>query len=189
MNIKILVSLIFLCFIPASYAWIDSDKDGVPDKKDACPDTPVGVVVLANGCQDVSELTSVNSLEQQDLFQDNQEQDLYLSQASSLPIYFDFARTEVLTTQLPTIKKALPVLLKSKAILLVGHTDNVGSEQSNLSLSLQRALSVKKVLVEQFDFEVSAITVLGKGSFEPVTSNTTAEQRQLNRRVEFKVKK
>ncbi len=185
--IRVLVLLIFLCFIPASFAWVDTDKDGVPDKKDACPGTPLGVVVLANGCQEVTELTSASNLNQQTA--SAQSQGVYLSQEPPLLIYFDFARAEVLATQLPTIKKALPVLQESKGLILVGHTDNVGPEQTNLSLSLRRALAVKKVLIEQYNFEASAITVLGKGSLEPVTNNTTTEQRQLNRRVEFKVKK
>ncbi|EKT4486007.1 hypothetical protein [Shewanella algae] len=34
----------------AVLAWEDSDGDGVPDAKDACPDTPAQVAVSANGC-------------------------------------------------------------------------------------------------------------------------------------------
>ncbi|MBR9727299.1 OmpA family protein [Shewanella intestini] len=45
----------FLCCLLSFHAfaaWPDSDNDGVPDKKDACADTPTGVTVMANGCQD-----------------------------------------------------------------------------------------------------------------------------------------
>ncbi|MCC4832620.1 OmpA family protein [Shewanella sp. 1_MG-2023] len=175
---KILVLFVCLSFISSSYAWVDTDRDGVPDKKDACPDTPLGVLVLANGCQDVTELAIANNPIEQNS-----------AQNSSLKVYFDFAQANVLPTQLAAIKQMIPILQKGKGLLLVGHTDDIGSEQTNLNLSLQRAESVKKVLVDEFAFEPSSLAVQGKGSLEPVADNKTAQQRQLNRRVEFKVEK
>ena len=186
MFFKVLLLLVCICVSLPCFAWEDTDKDGVPDKKDACPETPMGVVVLANGCQEISDLIPESELQNLDL---QLNQISHVSSEQLLKIYFDFARADVLTTQFPTIEKMLPFLRESQNILLVGHTDNVGSEQTNLNLSLQRALSVKKVLVNQFAFEPSSLTVLGKGSVEPAVVNNTAQQRQLNRRVEFIVKK
>ncbi|WP_299569637.1 OmpA family protein [uncultured Shewanella sp.] len=186
MFFKLLLLLVCTCLSLPSFAWEDTDKDGVPDKKDACPETPMGVVVLANGCQEISDLIPKSELQNLDM---QQNKISHVSSKQGLKIYFDFGHEDVLTTQLPTIEKMLPLLRESQNILLVGHTDNVGSEQINLNLSLQRALSVKKVLVNQFDFEPSGLAVLGKGSLEPAVENNTAQQRQLNRRVEFVVKK
>lgn len=68
-------------------------------------------------------------------------------------------------------------------IVIEGHTDDVGSDESNLLLSQRRAESVKRYLVNQ-GVNSRMISASGKGEDYPVTSNSTAEGRQKNRRVE-----
>jgi outer membrane protein OmpA-like peptidoglycan-associated protein len=65
-----------------------------------------------------------------------------------------------------------------------GHTDNVGSDAFNQTLSEQRAQSVRQYLVDQ-GLDAGTITAQGFGKTMPVADNSTAEGRQKNRRVEI----
>lgn len=67
-----------------------------------------------------------------------------------------------------------------------GHTDSVGSDEFNQSLSEQRAGSVRDFLADQ-GVSASSITAKGFGKTQPVASNDTADGRQRNRRVEIVV--
>lgn len=68
-------------------------------------------------------------------------------------------------------------------VRVVGHTDNVGSEAYNRQLSVDRALSVSRILI-RYGVSSSRITYSGRGMNEPITSNSTAAGRATNRRVE-----
>jgi len=65
-----------------------------------------------------------------------------------------------------------------------GHTDNVGSDSLNQSLSERRADAVKSHLVGREGISSTRLTAVGKGESSPVADNTSAEGRQQNRRVE-----
>ena len=67
-----------------------------------------------------------------------------------------------------------------------GHTDSVGSDAYNQSLSERRAESVRAYLVEQ-RIAPQSITTKGFGEEQPVATNDTAAGRQRNRRVELVV--
>ena len=69
-------------------------------------------------------------------------------------------------------------------IKIDGHTDNVGKEASNQTLSDNRAASVKAYLVGN-GVDESRITSVGHGEDEPVADNKTAAGRAKNRRVEM----
>jgi len=71
-------------------------------------------------------------------------------------------------------------------IVIHGHTDNVGSEEDNLKLSLKRATSIKKFLVSK-GIDPSRIHTIGKGELDPLDSNDHKEGRANNRRVEIKL--
>lgn len=68
---------------------------------------------------------------------------------------------------------------------VIGYTDSIGSEESNNKLSLARAKSVKKYLVDT-GIAADRITVRGEGSANPVGDNKTIEGRAQNRRVEIR---
>lgn len=68
-------------------------------------------------------------------------------------------------------------------IEVVGHTDDVGDEASNLTLSRQRAAAVEDALTAQLPAGTYEIQSEGRGEIEPLVPNTSAENRQLNRRV------
>ncbi len=68
-----------------------------------------------------------------------------------------------------------------------GHTDATGSERYNQKLSERRAASVADYLIEQ-GVPATSITVWGFGETRPRASNETADGRQLNRRVEIRIR-
>ncbi len=65
-----------------------------------------------------------------------------------------------------------------------GHTDSVGGDEYNQTLSEQRGASVRDYLTQQ-GMAGSSVTTKGLGKTQPVASNDTAEGRQQNRRVEL----
>ncbi len=99
-------------------------------------------------------------------------------------------------TGLSTIRKesfaALDELveaLKSKTTLVIeiaGHTDDVGSPESNQKLSASRASAVREYLIKH-GIEAKRVTAKGYGETQPVASNDTPESRQQNRRTEVRI--
>ena len=69
-------------------------------------------------------------------------------------------------------------------IILVGHTDSVGSLESNTNLSRQRALSVAERLTNEYGANTAQIEAAGAGYLSPIASNLTEDGRAANRRVE-----
>ncbi|GAB4490244.1 MAG: hypothetical protein OHK0019_08790 [Saprospiraceae bacterium] len=65
---------------------------------------------------------------------------------------------------------------------VVGHTDNVGTDEENMKLGLARARTVARTLTEN-GIAASRIQTSSKGESEPVADNSTDEGRQKNRRV------
>jgi outer membrane protein OmpA-like peptidoglycan-associated protein len=71
-----------------------------------------------------------------------------------------------------------------RKVLIEGHTDNVGSEDSNQQLSQRRARSVQSALTQR-GVAGDQIMAVGKGESSPIASNDDAAGRQANRRVEL----
>ena len=69
-------------------------------------------------------------------------------------------------------------------VLILGHTDSVGSETLNQRISEERANATKDYLIAR-GVAFERITAQGRGEREPVADNTSAEGRALNRRVEL----
>lgn len=69
-------------------------------------------------------------------------------------------------------------------VLVLGHTDNTGTNEYNLTLSRQRASSVDSYLITR-EVAGSRLTTQGYGETDPIADNITAEGRELNRRVEI----
>jgi chemotaxis protein MotB len=74
-------------------------------------------------------------------------------------------------------------------IQVVGHTDNSspGSKKflDNWNYSSLQAATVVRSLVNDYDMNASQLSVIGKGEFEPRTSNSTKDGKAMNRRIEF----
>jgi outer membrane protein OmpA-like peptidoglycan-associated protein len=71
-------------------------------------------------------------------------------------------------------------------LLLVGHTDNTGSDSYNLDLSRRRAAAVASYLISQ-GVPNARISTSGRGETEPIAPNDTEADRQKNRRVEVAI--
>ncbi len=78
---------------------------------------------------------------------------------------------------------------KDYDVLIEGNTDNVPISKTNIrnnwDLSALRASSVVQVLQDDFGVDPSRLTAGGRGEYNPVATNDTAEGRQLNRRTQI----
>lgn len=81
---------------------------------------------------------------------------------------------------------ALKNLPAQRRIQLIGHTDNLGSRDTNLALAEARAEAVKAYLAGR-GVAAAALETSGAGPDQPLVSNATAEGRARNRRIEFRV--
>lgn len=103
-------------------------------------------------------------------------------------IFFNTASYELLPTSNAELEK-LVKLLKANATLRIelgGHTDNVGADVANLTLSDQRAQAVRDFVIAQ-GIDAARITAKGYGETKPTATNDTEEGRAQNRRTEVTV--
>jgi len=115
---------------------------------------------------------------------------VYESKTIAAEALFDFNKSSLK----PEGKAAIHDLdedIKSKGaqvidINVIGHTDSVGPEAYNETLSIKRATSVKEFMVSE-GVDAGIIDVSGEGERNPVASNDTKEGRAQNRRVEIQV--
>ncbi len=101
-------------------------------------------------------------------------------------ILFDFDKSDV-KAEYYAILAEVGALMRNNPqskVILVGHTDNIGTREYNLKLSHRRAASVRNYLVEKESIDASRITLSGFGFDDPVSTNDTPEGRALNRRVQ-----
>ncbi|MGH8442558.1 MAG: OmpA family protein [Nevskiaceae bacterium] len=106
-----------------------------------------------------------------------------------LRLGFTFARADVPQTVRARLDAVIVVLNGDRSVAqidIIGHTDSVGAERYNQSLSERRADSVKAYLVKH-GVDESRIRVAGYGEAKPRATNDTVEGRRLNRRVEIRV--
>ena len=146
---------------------LDTDKDGLLDDKDQCPNTPPGVAVNELGCAKVKE-------EMGDLITKLQ----FESSSSSLTEPSKIALNEV---------AALLTKYDEVQVQVQAHSDNTGSASYNKKLSQKRAESVVQYLVDK-NIEISRLEPVGYGEEQPIANNNSPEGRAKNRRVEFVLK-
>lgn len=101
-------------------------------------------------------------------------------------ILFDINKSDLKVAAKSNIENLSASLKKNPEtnILIIGHTDNTGSDALNMNLSLKRAASVKSYAVIN-GVDAARLSTEGKGKNEPISDNSTAEGRTLNRRVEI----
>lgn len=166
----------------------DSDGDGVPDTLDKCLDTPRGVAVDAQGCPLDSDGDGVAD---------------YLDKCSGTPagvrvdtegcptvlslrINFGSDSANVSTEVNAELANAAACInnYPGHEVVITGHTDSVGPEAYNQTLSERRAAAVKNALIERFNVPETKMVTQGMGESKPVADNNTAAGRALNRRVD-----
>ncbi|WP_425275605.1 OmpA family protein [Sphingobacterium detergens] len=101
-------------------------------------------------------------------------------------ILFDFNKSDLKTSAKDNIANLVATLNKEQGteILVIGHTDNVGTLAANDKVSLDRANSVRAFAVSK-GLSSSRIKTEGRNFSEPIASNDTESGRAQNRRVEI----
>jgi len=105
-------------------------------------------------------------------------------------VLFETNKATILPASSVILEKAYTALAANPEvkIIIIGHTDNVGNDNSNQILSQKRADSVKAWLVAK-GISADRMKTLGKGETQPRATNDTPAGRTLNRRIEFEIEK
>lgn len=105
-------------------------------------------------------------------------------------VFFVQSKAALLPESYPELDRLVRIMKDNKTleIQLEGHTDGRGDPKANLALSEERVEAVRQYLISK---GISDKRIVGKGfgGARPMVSNDTEENRQLNRRVEFKITK
>jgi len=103
-------------------------------------------------------------------------------------VFFDFNKADLRNESFVELDRVVTLLTENPAIEIEvsAHTDNKGSDEYNQKLSDGRAASVKAYILSK-GIAATRILSQGYGKTKPVAPNDTDENRQLNRRVEFKI--
>lgn len=149
---------------------LDDDGDGVPNCKDLESNSKPGAFVNHQGVTIIDRIGGGAGANE-----------------AFLPnVYFDFNKSNVTTAnyqRLSTVVRFLEANPNAK-LMVIGHTDKVGSESYNNGLSERRAKAAKKALVEDFGIDESRLEIVAKGK-----SQLMSKRNDINRRVMFEVKK
>ena len=105
----------------------------------------------------------------------------------SYGIYFDSGKDVVKPESYGSLNEIANVLKENPSlkIKIIGHTDSDGDDAMNLDLSKRRAVNVKLALVKDFGIDAGRIETDGMGETQPIATNNSAENKAMNRRVEF----
>ena len=145
---------------------LDSDGDGVPDSMDACPGTPMNVVVDERGCPVPVDITDELKME--------------------LRVFFDNDKSAIKNQYKPEIAKVAEKMREypNSTARVEGHASKTGpSARYNQRLSEARAVAVKSMLTNEFGIAPNRLSTVGYGYDQPIASNDTEEGRAMNRRV------
>jgi outer membrane protein OmpA-like peptidoglycan-associated protein len=102
-------------------------------------------------------------------------------------VFFAFDQFALQPTAEPVVRDLAQVIQQDvalRSLLIVGHTDAVGTDDYNVLLSKKRAFTVAMAL-QAAGVNGSYIRIIPMGKDQPFATNGTAEGRALNRRVEF----
>jgi outer membrane protein OmpA-like peptidoglycan-associated protein len=104
-------------------------------------------------------------------------------------IFFDTKKTELKKESITELDKVIQLINDNPnlKILISGYTDNVGSDQDNLKLSTDRALSVVNYLLSSKQIAKDRLQYKGFGAANPIADNSTDDGKAMNRRTELSV--
>ena len=106
-------------------------------------------------------------------------------------LLFEFGSADLRESARVSLMKVAMLIFKHPDLVcwVEGHTDLIGGEASNMELSIRRAMSVKRWLVNAMEIDEKRIAVRGFGEQHPIVKSGTREQQAVNRRVEIKMRK
>lgn len=177
---------------------LDEDNDGVADYLDKCPQTPVKASVDKTGCTLDTDKDGVpDYLDKCPTIAgkaDNQgcpeltKEIKQLFQKALQGIKFDTGKSTIKPVSFPILDAVVKVMVENPTYKLIigGHTDNVGSDGMNMTLSQNRADAVSVYLIGK-GISPERMAATGYGESTPVDDNTTVAGRTRNRRVELNV--
>ncbi len=148
----------------------DKDGDGVLDADDKCPNR--AGPASSNGCPEVKMTT-----EEKKVVADAINKVVFLPSSANLTEY-----SKGLVIKISALMKKYP----DAKLKISGHTDSLGQEGDNLTLSKNRAETCLNLIAKQ-GIDRDRMSFEGFGESKPVAANTTKEGRQKNRRVEFEL--
>jgi outer membrane protein OmpA-like peptidoglycan-associated protein len=105
-------------------------------------------------------------------------------------VLFDLGKANLKADGIAAIKKLAQELqtMPAAQLNIDGFTDDIGTDEANIKLSLQRAQAVAAVLKETLKSKAGFVyKETGKGKADPVVPNINEENRKKNRRVEILV--
>jgi outer membrane protein OmpA-like peptidoglycan-associated protein len=102
-----------------------------------------------------------------------------------VPFVFQPGKDALDDSSQPEIDRIVAMMNRHPDLFLriEGHTDNSGEPEDNMRLSAQRAFAVQAKLIDA-DIDKKRLDAVGVGGLQPLASNTTAEGREKNRRIE-----
>lgn len=102
-------------------------------------------------------------------------------------IYFDFNSAYIKPESEVVLKEIADVMRKNPGwkLSIAGHTDNIGGDAFNQTLSEARAAAVKAALVKEYGIAPDRLSTSGFGASKPIADNAKVEGRARNRRVEL----
>ena len=103
-------------------------------------------------------------------------------------LFFATGKTQILPQSEQALNELSDFLRDNPtvSIRITGHTDNVGADKANMTLSEGRAKAVRSEIIKR-GIAAERIEAEGKGETEPIADNATEEGRAQNRRVEFTI--
>lgn len=105
-------------------------------------------------------------------------------------LFFETAKSDLLPASRFELDRVAYILknMKSIRVEISGHTDSNGDRDKNQRLSEDRCRSVRDYLISK-GCKYEMFTIIGYGPDKPRATNETAEGRQLNRRVELRIRR
>jgi OOP family OmpA-OmpF porin len=182
----------------ASRAPSDADNDGVIDARDLCPNTPYGAQVDSDGCVLPQEADTDNDgvLDANDecantpagdrvdstgcsMFTENQV-------AKKVEIFFANNSAKLTNVDTVSVQEFVDFMQshpQSDAVI-EGYASAPGEADYNMALSVDRALAVKALLVENYAIAPERLETEGYGETRLLDSSNTVQAHKINRRVE-----
>lgn len=149
-----------------------------------------GMVIRKDGYMFQSEnFDLVSNTSHQQITKNIEIQSIDLNSSATLNnIFFDFGSTNLKNSSIPELNRVVQFMKDNPTVKIEisGHTDNIGTYDENIILSQQRAEAVALYITTK-GIDENRISAVGKGYTLPVADNNTADGRQKNRRVEFKI--